>query len=44
LRYNAAHARQNTAWFYSPQNRCSLAFSILGTWAKLLRPQLSVAP
>ncbi len=23
LRYNAAHARQNTAWLYSPQNRCS---------------------
>jgi hypothetical protein len=23
LRYNAAHARQNTAWFWSPQNRCS---------------------
>ena len=44
LRYNAAHARQNTAWFYSSQNRCSLAFSILGTWAKPLRPQLPVAP
>jgi hypothetical protein len=25
LRYNAAHARQNTAWFWSPQNRCSSA-------------------
>jgi hypothetical protein len=23
LRYNAAHAHQNTAWFWSPQNRCS---------------------
>jgi len=27
LRYNAAHARQNTAWFWSPQNRCSFQLS-----------------
>jgi len=27
LRYNAAHARQNTAWFWSLQNRCSSRMS-----------------
>jgi hypothetical protein len=27
LRYDAAHAEQNTAWPYSPQNRCSSRIS-----------------
>ena len=27
LRYDAAHAEQNTAWPYSPQNRCSSRMS-----------------
>jgi hypothetical protein len=27
LRYDAAHTEQNTAWPYSPQNRCSSRMS-----------------